>query len=281
MATGEQRAKAERLLELHGSPEVLVLVNAWDVASARVIASHPRCRALATTSAGVAAVYGYPDGEEIPPELMLEAVGRIARSVELPVTADLEAGYGDAAAAGETARRALEQGAVGLNLEDGTGLQDLPLTTVESHVEKIRAVREAGERTGIPLVINARTDVYLAEGGEAEERFALAVERTQAYRKAGADSLFVPGVADAETIGRLARAIEGPLNVLAVAGTPPVTELQRLGVARVSVGSGPMRATIGLTARITAALLEDGRYEPFTEGQLAYAEVNRLLAAGR
>ena len=274
MTREEQRASAERLRELHAGPEVLVLPNAWDVASARVFASLPGCRAIATTSAGVAAVLGYPDGEAIPPGEMLGMVERIARAVDLPVTADLEAGYGDP---GATAEAAIEAGAVGLNLEDGTGSAAAPLVEVERHRERIRAVHDAGERLGVPLVVNARTDVYLAAVGEPEERFEQAVERANAYRRAGADSLFVPGVSDAETIGRLAAAIDGPLNVLAVAGTPPVAELRRRGVARVTVGSGPLRATLALAERIGRELLAEGTYGAFTAEAIPYPELAELL----
>jgi len=257
--------KAEALRALHRAPPVLVLPNAWDVASARIFASFPSCRALATTSAGVAAVLGYPDGELIPRDEMLELVGRIARAVDLPVTADLEAGYGDA---GATAEAALEAGAVGLNLEDAAG-------DAEEHVERIRAARSAG----VSLVVNARVDLYILRAGEASERFDATVDRARRYLAAGADCIFVPGVEDAETIGRLARAIDGPLNVLAGASTPPVSELERLGVARVSVGSGAMRASLTLVRSIGEELLERGSFG-WARDALPFADAQRLVARG-
>ncbi len=251
-----------------------MLPNAWDVASAKVFARIPACRALATTSAGVAATLGYADGERIPAAEMLEAVRRIAEAVPLPVTADLEAGYGDAEA---TARAAVAAGAVGLNVEDGTGSAGEPLADVAAQTATIEGVRAAGDASGVPLVINARTDVFLRAVGEPAERVEHASARANAYLAAGADCAFVPGVTDAELIGRLVAAIDGPLNVLATAGMPSVGELERLGVRRVSVGSGPMRATLGLTDRIARELLDEGTYSSFTEGALSSTEVAQLF----
>jgi 2-methylisocitrate lyase-like PEP mutase family enzyme len=270
--SGDGPTKAQLLRSLHVPGDPVVLPNAWDVASAVVFAAHPRCRAIATTSAGVAAVLGYPDGEAVSPAEMIEAVARIAAAVDVPVTADMEGGYGDTAAEiAAVAERLGAAGAAGLNLEDAHsgGLVDPDL-----HCRKIDALRE----TGVPLVINARTDVYLLGVGEPAERFDHAVGRMNAYLGAGADSAFVPGVTDAELIGRLVEAVEGPLNVLAVAGTPPVAELARLGVARVSVGSGPMRAALALARRIADEVLERGEYSSFTEEAVPYPELNRMLA---
>ena len=272
-----QRTRAERLRELHLGPQVLVLPNAWDVASARVFARMPSCRAIATTSAGIAAVLGYPDGERVPPTEMLAAVARIARAVELPVTADLEAGYDDVTA---TARAAVEAGAVGLNLEDGLGASEAQaeLTDLEEQRARIRAVRDVAAEAGVPLVLNARTDVFIRAVGEPSERLEHAVSRGNAYLEAGADCVFVPAVADAETIGALAAAIRGPLNVLATTGTPPVAELRRLGVARVSIGSGAARAALALAEEIGRELLEQGTYGGFTERALPFEHVQQLLA---
>jgi 2-methylisocitrate lyase-like PEP mutase family enzyme len=277
MDKSTQREKAERLRELHHGPAILVLPNAWDVASA-VLFAQAGFGAIATTSAGIAATLGYPDGERISRDEMLAVVGRIAAAVDLPVTADMEAGYGGTvAAAVATAEGVIAAGAVGLNLEDATDAGPEPLADVAAQAEKIQAIRAVAAERGVPLVVNARTDVYLLEVGEPDARFAEAVRRLSAYRQAGADCLFVPDVRDAETIGRLVHAVDGPLNVLAGAGTPPIGELARLGVARVSVGSGPMRATLALVRRIAAELRDQGTYTAFTENALAYAEVNRLL----
>jgi 2-methylisocitrate lyase-like PEP mutase family enzyme len=254
--------KAEKFRNLHGG--MLVLPNAWDVASAKIF-ERAGFDAIGTSSAGVAFTLGYPDGQKLTREEMLEVVARIVRAVQVPVTADVEAGYDDPVA---TARAVWAAGAVGLNLEDTAGsdeLLDLAST--------VRAIRAA-----VPeIVINARTDIFLNQIGDAATRFDRAVGRLNAYRDAGADCLFAPGVRDAETIGRLTKAVRGPLNILAVAGTPAIAELKRLGVARVSVGSGPMRATLGLVERIATELHDSGTYGSIVEGAIPYADVNRLL----
>jgi 2-methylisocitrate lyase-like PEP mutase family enzyme len=270
-----QRAKAELLRRLHEGPDLLVLANPWDAGSARIF-EQAGCRALGTTSAGIAFAHGYADGERLSRAEMLEAVRRIVAAVAVPVTADMEAGFGELAAdVVETVRGVLRAGAVGVNLEDAPKGAPGTLFEIAAQVEKIRAVRELAAAEGIPLVINARTDVYLDQIGAPESRFDHAVQRANAYRDAGADCLYVPGVRDAETIQRLVQAIRGPLNVLAGPGVPPVAELARLGVRRLSVGSGPMRATLGLTERIARELLDQGTYTGFTEGALPYAEANR------
>ena len=278
MDTITMQARAEALRALHHGPSPLILPNAWDVISARLF-EEAGCQALGTTSAGIAATLGYPDGERVPRDELLAVVERIARAVAVPVSADIEAGYGDTpAAVARTVRAVIATGAVGLNLEDGTGDPAHPLADLAAQVAKIRAAREVAADAGVPLVLNARTDVYWAAVGTADGRFAMAVERLRAYRAAGADCLFIPGIVDAETIGRLVRAVQVPLNVLAAEGTPPVAELGRLGVRRVSVGSAPLRATLGLVRRIADELLLQGTYSRMTTGGLAYAEVNRLLA---
>jgi 2-methylisocitrate lyase-like PEP mutase family enzyme len=267
------KAKAELFRALHAGPAILVLPNAWDVVSARVFeeAGFP---AIATTSAGIAASLGYPDGERISRGEMAKAVGRIAAAVRVPLSADLEAGYGPILkAVRQTAEAAVEAGAVGMNLEDGTADRVRPLRDIDDQCERIRAVRG----TSADLVINARTDVYIKSNLAERSRFAEAVKRANAYRKAGADCLFVPGVADRETIRQLVKAIDGPLNVLAGVDLPPVAELQELGVRRLSLGSGAMRAALGLTRKIAKELRESGTYETLTRDAIPYADVNALL----
>jgi 2-methylisocitrate lyase-like PEP mutase family enzyme len=171
-------------------------------------------------------------------------------------------------------------GAVGVNLEDGTGDPARPLDELELHADRIRAVKEAAVSAGAGLVVNARTDVFLAAVGEAETRFPETVRRCNAYRRAGADCTFVPGVTDRETIGRLAREIEGPLNILAVPTTPSAGELERLGVARVSLGSGPMRATLGFLRGLAHEVSERGTWTRLAGESLPYAEANALFRAG-
>ena len=276
MNIDEQKSKAMAFRGMHRGGKILVLPNAWDVASARIF-EIAGFGAIATTSAGVAFTLGYPDGQKIPREEMLARVGRIARSVKVPVTADLEAGYGarpeDAA---RTAREAIEAGAVGMNLEDRADDAAHPLVDLPLQLEKIRAVREAALKTGVLLVLNARTDVYLAKVGEPGKRYDEAVRRLVAFRDAGADCVFVPGLTDAETIGRIVREVKCPVNILATLGAPAATELEKLGVARVSVGSGPMRATLGLTRRIAEELKSAGTYA-WLEGAIPHADVNRML----
>jgi 2-methylisocitrate lyase-like PEP mutase family enzyme len=272
----EQKAKAMSFRAMHRSGRILVLPNAWDVATARVF-EESGFGALATTSAGVAFSLGYPDGQKISREEMLARVGRIARAVKVPVTADVEAGYGlrpeDAA---RTASEVIAAGAVGLNLEDTTGdsvhqLVDLPL-----QLERIRAVKAEALKTGVLLVLNARTDVYLAEVGEPATRYDESARRLLAYRDAGADCVFLPGVADGETIGRIVRDLQCPVNILAGPGSPAIAELQSLGVARLSIGSGAMRATLGLVRRIGEELKTAGTYSSLEDG-IEYADVNRML----
>lgn len=254
--------KADLLRRLHHR-DLLLIGNSWDVASARIF-ERAGFAAVGTSSAGVAFALGYPDGQRISRQEMLEAVARIAHAVKVPVTADVEAGYDDPV---ETARGVWSAGAAGMNLEDtaGGGLIDL--------VPGIREIRKA-----VPaMVLNARTDIFLNRMGEEATRFDRAVERLNAYREAGADCLFAPGVRDAETIARLAKAVRGPLNILAVAGTPSIAELKAMGVARVSVGSGPMRAALGLLDRIARELHDRGTYASMTEGAIPYEDVNALL----
>ena len=273
-----QGRKAEELRKLHGGPRVLVLPNAWDVASARVL-EELGFPAIATTSAGVAFALGYPDGQRISREDMLDVVGRVARAVRVPVTADMEAGYGTTPKdMAETAKAIVAAGAVGLNLEDVTG--DTESTQVETKLqsEKIRAIRDTSAALGVPLVINARTDVYLMPIGPEATRFDCTVERLRAYRAAGADCLFAPGVSDRGLIEKLVKAVAAPLNILVTPGCPSIPELETLGVRRASIGSGVMRSTLGLVRRIGKELLEKGTYSTVFEGAIPFAEVNALLA---
>jgi 2-methylisocitrate lyase-like PEP mutase family enzyme len=271
-----QTNKAIQFRQLHRGPGVLILPNAWDVPSARIFeeAGFP---AIATTSAGVAFSLGYPDGQRIPREEMLARIGRIVRAVHVPVTADVESGYGsNPEDAARTTRELIQAGAVGMNLEDGSGDPSRPLIGFELAVEKVKAARQTAVDMRAQIVINARTDVYLLPGGNPDADYSEALRRLLAFRDAGADCVFAPGLKDAETIGRLAKAVECPLNILAGVGTPSIPELAALGVARVSVGSGPMRATLGLLRRIAEELKSAGTYTDM-EGAIRYSEVNRLL----
>lgn len=275
--SGSQNGKADAFRAMHHVPPILLLPNAWDAVSARLFVK-AGARAIATTSAGVAATLGYPDGEKIPLDEMLEVVARIARVVDVPVTADIEAGYADSSDhLADTIRAVIDAGAVGFNLEDATGDSARPLYEVEEQIERIRAARQAGERAGIRVVINARTDVYLAKVGEPAGRFAETVRRLNAYREAGADCLFVPGVTDLATLTEFARKISGPVNVLAGPGMPSAGELQRIGVARLSVGSAIMRATLATARDAANELLQKGTYSGFLDRNIPYDEINELM----
>ncbi len=281
MGKKTQAELARQFLELHSGPKILVLPNAWDVASARVF-EDAGFSAIGTSSAGVAFSLGYPDGQKIPRQEMLAVVRRIAEAVDVPVTADVEAGFGSAPEeVADTAREVIAAGAVGMNLEDGVEGKPEFLADVNRQKEIIRAVLEVGERAGIPFVLNARTDIFLYGIGPAESRLARTIERLNAYHAAGAPSLFAPGVKDKETIAQLTRGLAGPLNILATAGTPAIAELQQLGVVRVSVGSGPMRATLGFLSRMATQLRHEGTFTLMTEGAIPYADVNRLVQPKR
>ena len=277
MDTVAQGKKAETLRKLHLGPRVLVLPNAWDVASACVLEEmgYP---AIATTSAGVAFALGYPDGQRISRGEMLEVVGRIARAVRVPVTADMESGYGKTPAEmKETAKAIVAAGAVGLNFEDVTGDTESSHVEVSLQVEKIRTIRDTSASLGVPLVINARTDVYLMPIGPEATRFERTVERLRAYREAGADCVFAPGLVDRSVIGKLVKAVDAPLNILATQGCPSIPELGTLGVRRVSMGSSVMRATLAAVRRIGKELMETGTYSSVFDGTIPYNEITDLM----
>jgi 2-methylisocitrate lyase-like PEP mutase family enzyme len=281
MSYAQQAEKAHKLQALHLGPRILVFPNVWDVASARIVedAGFP---AIATSSAGVANSLGYPDGQNISRDEMLEVVARIVRAVSVPVTADMEAGYGKTTEElAKTAVALIETGAVGCNIEDLVKEGTKELFPIDLQKQKIRAMVEAAKKLGAHLVINARTDIFLEEIGDPATRAERTIERLNAYREAGAESLFAPGVKDPATIEKLVRGVKGPLNILGTTGTPSVAELEKLGVARVSLGSGLMRASMGLTARIAKHVREKGTFEIMTEGAMPYKEANRILEKRR
>ncbi|BDI33898.1 2-methylisocitrate lyase [Capsulimonas corticalis] len=272
-----QEEKAILLRQLHQGPKILVLPNAWDAASARIF-EEAGFGAIASTSAGIAFALGYPDGQVIPRDEMLFMLRRIVATVRVPVTADIEAGYG-ADSVDEvltTVRGVLAAGAVGINLEDlaegGAALADADLQS-----EKIRTIRALADTHGIPLVINARTDIFSLASISAEEKLDRAIRRGNRYLDSGADCVFVPFVKDEPTISALAQGIRGPLNILALPGSPSVSELEALGVRRVSVGGGPARAAMSFTRSVAAELHDLGTYTRFTEQVMTYAEANQLF----
>ena len=273
----KQAEKAEKFRKLHHGPRMLLLPNAWDVASARIL-EETGFPAVATSSAGVAASLGYPDGQRISRREMLGMVERIARAVRVPVTADLEAGYGKTVEdmAG-LVKEIVAAGAVGLNFEDVTGDDESSHVDLALQVKKIRALRDVSASLGVPLVINARTDIYLMPIGEAATRFERTVERLRGYREAGADCLFAPGVSDKDTIGNLVKALAAPLNILVSPGCPSLVELEQIGVARVSAGSAVMRAAMGAVQRVAKDWMARGTYDSLFQGAVPYPELQRMM----
>ncbi len=272
-----QSERAAYFRALH-SRRPLVLPNAWDAASARVI---ELCGALAiaSTSAGVSWSHGRGDGQKLTREEMIQAIRYMVQTVSVPVTADIEGGYGGGSThdVAETVRALIAIGAVGINLEDSPGRNGEVLLAPEAHAERIRAAREAASAARGDLVINARTDVYLFQVGAPETRFEAAVQRANRYRAAGADCSFVPGVIDADTIAALVRAIDGPLNIMAMPGAPSAPQLGQLGVARVSVGSAITQRALATTRRAARELLEQGTYGT-PEDSLPFGEANGMFA---
>ena len=250
---------------------LLILANAWDAGSARLIESLG-AKAIATTSCGVAWSHGYPDGDFLPMDRLLQTVSSIVRVVRLPVTTDIEGGYSDdPAVVGENAARVIEAGAVGVNIEDGPAPVDLTC-------RKIEAMRSAADRLGVDLFINARTDVYLRglapEGARVEET----LKRAARYREAGASGLFAPGVVVMEEIAAIAEGCALPLNVMARPGLPDARGLEALGVRRLSAGGDLAEALYFRLAALARDFLADGASEPLAEQAMAYADLNRLMA---
>jgi 2-methylisocitrate lyase-like PEP mutase family enzyme len=270
-----QREKAERFRALHQPGNPVVLVNVWDAVSARVIESLG-FDAIATTSAGIAFLEGFPDGQRIGRAEMLAGVSRICRAVALPVTADLEGGYGESVDdAIAIAKGAIASGAIGLNFEDATE-DPARLIDAQLQADRIRAMRRVSNDFGVPLVINARTDVFLNGIGAEEGRMNEALERGRLYHSAGADCIFVPGVTDADAIGQLAAGLGAPLNVLGTANSPPLDVLRRLGVARVSLGARPMLSAL-TSFRDNAIQVRDSGTFPSPANAYTHADINALL----
>ena len=250
-----QQAKAASLAALHAAPEILRVVNVWDVVSATAVAALPETRALATAGHSIAASHGYADGT-IPLDLMIAMIQRITDATDLPVSTDLDDGYEDA---GETVRRAIGAGSVGANIEDR-------LKPLSASVAVVEAVVRAGEAEGVPFVLNARTDAFVRGGDRpAADSLADAIERGRAYLEAGANLVFVPGILDAETTRALVDGIgERKVSVIGLPGALTAAEYQALGVARISYG--PMTQRVALTALqdLASDLYADGVIPPST-----------------
>lgn len=274
----KQAEKAIHLLGLHNADNPLVLVNAWDAASACIV-EQAGFGAIATTSAGVANALGYPDGQHVPWAEMVEVIRRIAEAVRVPVTADIEAGF---AADLQQLEWALEQvveaGAVGINLEDASPeAKRGALYSLPDMVRRIQTARRITENLKLHLVINARTDAFWQEKVQPEEALRNTLERGKAYLEAGADCIFVPGLRDPERIRIVVEEWKAPVNILAGPGVPSISELARLGVKRVSFGSGPMRAAMGLLRQIAEEAKSGGTYEIMIRSAVPYDEINALF----
>ncbi|MFD0318454.1 isocitrate lyase/PEP mutase family protein [Streptomyces flavalbus] len=273
--TLHDRALAFRALHVPGRP--LVLPNAWDLASARIV-EDAGAAAVATTSAGLAWALGAADGDRLERDAALGAVAVIAAGVRLPVTADIERGYArDPEGVADTVRGVLAAGAVGVNIEDTAPEPDRgPLRAVSEQAERIAAAREAADAAGVPLFVNARVDTLLRGAGGVDDT----LERAAAYRAAGADGIFVPGAVEPGTVKPLADGVDVPLNVMVGPGAPPVAELAALGVARVSAGAGIARAAHTLVRRAARELLDTGTYDTLA-GSIDSGELNALLGGAR
>jgi 2-methylisocitrate lyase-like PEP mutase family enzyme len=270
----DTRTAAARFRQLHHTTTPLLLPNAWDAGSARVIESCG-AQAIATTSAGLAWSRGYADGGALPASVLIAAVTEIARLLSVPLSVDMESGYAsELDAIAENAFALASAGAVGINLEDGT---ERP----EVLCQRIAATKRGAARAGVDLFVNARTDVYLKAltppGGAVEE----ILSRGRKYREAGADGLFVPGIADPASIRQVVAGIPLPVNVLVWPGLPSVSELGKLGVRRVSAGSGISSAVHGLTRRAARQFLQGEGYDAMLDGAMSYPELNALFTERR
>ena len=270
-----QQGKAEDFRELHHGKRILILPNGRDVPSARVFeeAGFP---AIATSSAGMLVSLGYPDGEVIGRDEFVSAVGRIARVLSVPLSADIVAGFGKTTKdVLITVRAILKAGAVGINIEDFVHTTK-KLYPIKRQLENVKAIRKLGKTMGVPIVINARTDALRYAEGDEEARFKEAIRRATAYRDAGADCVYPMGLTDPAPIAAFVLALDFPVNVMVRKGLPEISELERLGVARVSFGPSPSYAAIGLLKRAAKEVLEKGTYENLVEGAITFDELNAL-----
>ncbi|HEX6094066.1 MAG TPA: isocitrate lyase/phosphoenolpyruvate mutase family protein [Dongiaceae bacterium] len=267
-----QQKRAAEFRRLHKGPKILVLANCWDAGSARLIESLG-ARAIATTSAGVAWALGYPDGDALPLDLLIAAVAGITRVIKVPLTIDMEGGYGKTPkAVGAAVGKVIDAGAIGMNIEDGGSSPDLLC-------RKIEQVKRTAKRKGVDFFVNARTDVYLRELVPPAKRVVETLARAKRYRDAGADGLFVPGAAQPAEIRSITAAAGLPVNLLAWPGLAPAAELQKLGVRRLSAGSAISQVAAATALARAKAFLRDGDSGLVREGAMTYGELNALVTA--
>ncbi|WP_370224638.1 isocitrate lyase/phosphoenolpyruvate mutase family protein [Cytobacillus sp.] len=278
MNSKEQSLKAETFHRLHQQSSTFVLPNAWDVISAKMF---EECgfKAIGTTSAGIAASLGYLDGQSIPLSKMVETIENIAKSVNVPVSADIEAGYGRTVEEVlETVKAVTAAGAIGINLEDGTGDSIRPIFEISSQVEKIAAIKEFSESRNMPLFINARTDLYWLNIGDSSTHLQEAVKRAKAYQDAGADCIFIPGLTDRKILKKIREEISCPINLLVDAEMPSLSELSEIGIERLSCGSGPFRATLTYLRSIGEEIVNNQTFHQMTNGDvLSYRRLTEFI----
>lgn len=281
MVSSIQKEKAELFLKYHRDKEILVLLNSWDIGSSKLIEA---CgyKAVATTSMGIAASLGYPDCQVIQLPEMIEVIMGIINAVQVPVTVDIEAGYGNNLnEIIDSVKKIIATGIVGVNIEDSIDLNPVLIDEME-FCERISAIRALSDSMGFHLVINARTDSFYTSSGSTREKLSESIKRGNEYQEAGADCIFVQPVSEKETIATLVKEINAPINILANPGIggkipPSVSELQDLGVARLSLGSGLMKATLALIKKVADELSEKGTYDilldtltPLPDAAIAY-----------
>lgn len=261
---------AETFHSLHKQKDILVLPNAWDAASAKLI-EDAGAKAIATSSAGVAWALGYADGDVLPPRMLADLTARITDVIRIPLSVDFEGGYTkNPAKVAENLKPIIDAGAVGINIEDGEGSPELL-------ARKIEKVRKAAQSAGVNLFINARTDVYLAELGSPESRAGETIDRAVRYRDAGADGIFVPGLSEPPAIKAISREVKMPVNVMAYPGLPPAKELRKLGVQRLSSGTAIPQIIWNRVAELAKALLATGDSNPLFKESLAYGKLQKLF----
>ncbi|MGY4689125.1 isocitrate lyase/PEP mutase family protein [Salibacterium sp. K-3] len=278
MSQKNQSLKAYDFHHLHRRSSCFVLANAWDVISAKMFEENG-FKAIGTTSAGIAASLGYKDGESIPLEKMIEVIKSITSSVNVPVSADIEAGYGETVKeVVETVKKMIAAGVVGINIEDGTGNPVQPLYDLSFQKEKIAAIKELSNTAVDPsLFINARTDTYWLNVGDASTRFQETVKRAKEFEEAGADCIFVPGLTDLESIQHLREEISSPINLLAGPEMPSLTELSSIGIERLSCGSAPFRATVTLLKTLSEEIMDQQTFHHMTNDVMSYTKVADLV----
>lgn len=268
--------KIKSFRHLHQQSTTFTLPNAWNPISAKLY-QDSGFKAVGTTSAGMAISLGYPDGQQLPLQKMIDATKEIVDSVTIPVSADIEAGYGKTVEdVLETVKRIMDVGVVGINIEDGTGDPQHPIADLSYQTSVIEAIRELSLSSysgNAPFFINARTDFYWLNLGTEAERFANAVERAKSFEKAGADCIFIPGVSDKQTIQELRSVISKPINLLAGPSMPTVQELSEMKIERLSTGSGPFRAVATFIKSLSDDIMHENSFQLMTDGTLSYQEI--------